>query len=62
MVNIIKSRGNWQETYTFSFLWGTQRRVFEHMYINYEFGYDFPSWPNQSFGEIISELKLGLAF
>lgn len=60
--NIDKFREDWQEDYTFSLLWGSQRRVFEHMFINYEFGYDFPSWPVQIDGEFISELKIGLAF
>jgi len=50
-----------ENKYDLSFLWGMQRRVFENMFINYELGYDFPS-ANQWDGEIISELKIGLAF
>ena len=50
-----------ENKYDFSLLWGTQRRVFKNMFINYELGYDFQSG-NQWSGEIISELKIGLAF
>ena len=59
--NIKRRNANWQEKQTFSFLWGTQRRVFERMFFNYELGYDFPSWPDQISGEFISELKIGIA-
>ncbi|MEM1122126.1 MAG: hypothetical protein AAGJ18_16895, partial [Bacteroidota bacterium] len=50
--------------YSITALWGVQRRIFEHMFVNYQAGYTFPS-PNVrtiSFGQIISELKIGLAF
>lgn len=60
--NISKSRG-WQENYSVSLLWGIQRRVFEHMYINYELGHAIPPIKTYlPFSEIISELKIGFAF
>jgi len=53
---------NWSEkNYNLAVLWGIQRRVFEHMYINYELGYNLNS-PSLTFLELISELKIGLAF
>lgn len=52
----------WVKNYNLSLLWGTQRRIFEHMFINYEFGYSFPSETYQLYGTFISELKIGIAF
>jgi len=45
--------------YSFAPLWGMQRRVFQRMFVNYEFGYEFG---NTFESYIISELKIGLAF
>ncbi len=61
-LNLLGDNSRWDNQYTFSLLWGAQRRVFKSMFINYELGYDFPSWPDQTQGEFISELKIGLAF
>jgi len=45
--------------YSFAPIWGMQRRVFEWMFVNYEFGYEFG---NNTFEKyIISELKIGIA-
>lgn len=60
-LNVLGNGSLWDNQYTFSLLWGLQRRVFENMFINYELGYDFP-FRNQFSGEVISELKIGLAF
>ena len=57
--NIVGNHSWGNQKYSFALLWGMQRRLFKHLFINYELGYEFGGLFSDY---IISDLKIGLAF